>query len=196
MPIQNVWSAVVAQVRNVKPGHSVIHPNRDKASCKLTRLIIVLLLLASIALMLIVTVGGWSKLEGLRPVNFIWCALYLIVAFYIWRWSRGLLPIGAAIAILLLIIVVIAGTGLAGTSWFARNHSGFSGAQSLLGGKGLSPDILGIVTLVMIPVEIALIVIAMIGFAQGWNVELEVPDEEAKRRGSKVVAKGPEAAAA
>jgi hypothetical protein len=39
-------------------------------------------------------------------------------------------------------------------------------------------------------------VIAMIGFAQGWNVELEVPDEEAKRRGSKAVATGPETAAA
>jgi hypothetical protein len=186
----------VAQVRNVKPGHTVIHPNRDKASCKMTRLVIVLLLLASIGLMLIITIGGWSKLEGLRPVNFIWCALYLVVAFFIWRWSRGLLPIGAAIAILLLIIAVIAGTGVAGTSWFDRNHQGFGGAQSLLGGKGLSPDVLGTVTLVIIPVEIALIVIAMIGFAQGWNVELEVPDEEAKRRGSKVVAKGPETAAA
>jgi hypothetical protein len=196
MAVQNVWSGVVAQVRNVKPGHTVIHPNRDKASCKMTRLTIVLLLLASIGLMLIVTIGGWSKLEGLRPVNFIWCALYLIVAFYIWRWSRGLLPIGAAFAILLLIIAVIAGTGLSGTSWFDRNHQGFNGAQSLLGGKGLSPDVLGVVTLVIIPVEVALIVIAMIGFAQGWNVELEVPDEEAKRRGSKVVAKGPETAAA
>jgi hypothetical protein len=33
----------------------------------------------------------------------------------------------------------------------------------------------------------------MLGFAQGWNVETEVPVEEAKRRGSKPVAVGPDA---
>jgi hypothetical protein len=196
MPVQIVSSAVVAQVRNVRPGHTVIHPNRDKASCKLTRLVVVLILLASIGLMLIVTIGGWSKLQGLKPINFAWCAVYLVVAFYIWRWSRGLLPIAAAFAILLLIIAVIAGTGLAGTSWFDRSHQGFGVAHSMLGGKGLSPDVLGTVTVLLIPVEVALIVVALVGFAQGWNVELEVPDEEAKRRGSKAVAKGPEAAPA
>jgi hypothetical protein len=161
-----------------------------------TRLVVVLILLASIGLMLIVTIGGWSKLQGLKPINFAWCVVYLVVAFYIWRWSRGLLPIAAAFAMLLLIIAVIAGTGLAGTSWFDRGHQGFGAAHSMLGGKGLSPDVLGTVTVLLIPVEIALIVVALVGFAQGWNVELEVPDEEAKRRGSKVVAKGPEAAAA
>ena len=31
----------------------------------------------------------------------------------------------------------------------------------------------------------------MIAFAQGWNVEQEVPEEEARRRGSKTVARGP-----
>jgi hypothetical protein len=186
----------VAQVRNVRPGHTVIHPNRDKAVCKLTRLVIVAILLASIALMLIVTIGGWSKLQGLKPVNFAWCILYLIVAFYIFRWSRGLLPIAAAFAILLLIVVVIAGTGLAGTSWFDRNHAGYAASHSLLGGQGLSSSVLGLVTIILIPVEAALIVLAMVGFAQGWNVEIEVSDEEAKRRGSKAVARGPETAAA
>jgi hypothetical protein len=186
----------VAQVRNVRPGHTVIHPNRDKAGCKLTRLIIVAILLASIALMLIATIGGWSKLQGLKPVNFAWCILYLIVAFYIFRWSRGLLPIAAAFAILLLIVAVIAGTGLAGTSWSDRNHQGFAAAQSMLGGKGLSSSVLSLVTIILIPVEAALIVLAMVGFAQGWNVEIEVSDEEAKRRGSKAVAKGSETATA
>jgi hypothetical protein len=195
-PIQNVSSAVMAQVRNVRPGYAVIHPNRDKAICKLTKLIIVLILLASIALMLVLTIGGWSKLQGLKPVNFAWCILYVIVAFYISRWSRGLLPIAAALGILLLIIAVIAGTGLDGTSWFDRSHHGFASPQSLLGGSGLGPSALGTITVILIPVEVALIVFTMIGFSQGWNVELEVPEEEAKRRGSKTIARGPEAAAA
>ncbi len=186
----------MAQVRNVSPGYVVIHPNRDKAICKLTKLIVVGLLIASVVLMVILTVGGWSKLQGMKPVNFIWSAVYLVIAFYILRWARGLLPIAAALAVLLLIIAVISGFGLDGTSWFDRNHHGFGAAQSLFGGNGLGTDVLGTITLLLIPVEIALVVFAMIGFAQGWNVELEVPEEEARRRGSKPIAHGPTAATA
>ena len=68
--------------------------------------------------------------------------------------------------------------------------------QSLLGGKGLGDQVLGSVTLLLIPVEIALIVFAMIGFAQGWNVEIEVTEEEAQKRGSKPIARGPSTATA
>ena len=186
----------VAQVRNVRPGYAVIHPNRDKAICKLTKLVIIGILLASVALMLIVTIGGWSKLQGMKPVNFVWMFLYLVVAYYIARWARGLLPIAAALAILLLIIAAIATLGLAGTSWFDRTNSGFGPAQSLFGGAGLSPGLLGTLTLLLIPVELALIVVAMVGFSQGWNVETEVPVEEARRRGSKPIATGPDTAEA
>ncbi len=186
----------MAQVRNIRPGYTVIHPNRDKAWCKLTKLLVVLILLASTALMLTLTIGGWSKLQGMKPVNFIWCVAYLIIAVYIWRWNRGLLPIAAALGILLLIIAAIAGTGLAGTSWFDRNHRGFAPSQSLFGGSGLGTSLLGSLTLLLAPVEVLLIVFAMIGFAQGWNVELEVPEDEARRRGSKPAAHGPQVAAA
>jgi hypothetical protein len=185
----------VAQVRNVRPGYAVIHPNRDKAICKITKLVIVGILLASIGLMLILTIGGWSKLEGMKPVNFIWCFLDLVLAVYILRWARGLLPIAAALGILLLIIVVIAGLGLTGASWFDRNHVGFGGAQSLFGGAGLSNGVLGAITMILIPVELALIVLSLVGFAQGWNVETEVPEEEARKRGSKPIATGPSNAA-
>jgi hypothetical protein len=157
---------------------------------------VVLVLLVSVGLMLIITIGGWSKLEGMKPLNFLLCFLYLVLAVFIWRWSRGLLPIAAALAILLLIVAVIAGTGIAGTSWLDRSHAGFGATQSLFGGKGLGANFLGLVTILMIPVELLLIVVAMIGFAQGWNVETEIPEDEARRRGSKTVARGPEAATA
>lgn len=186
----------MAQVRNIRPGYTVIHPNREKASCRVTKLVVVLILVISVALMLALTIGGWSELQGLKPVNFIWCLVYLLIAFYVWRWSRGVLPIAAGLAMLLLIIAVIAGTGLSGTSWFDREHAGFAPAQSLFGGGGLSDGTLGFLTILLIPVQVALIVFAMIGFAQGWNVELEVPEEEAGRRGSPPVARGPQPAAA
>lgn len=172
------------QRRTVTPGYTVIYPNRDKASSKTTKAIVIALLLISVALMLIVTVGGWSKLQGMKPVNFVWMATYLVIAFYIGtRWARGLLPIATTMAILLLIMAVIAGTGAAGTSWFDRSHYGFAPAQTLFGGAGLSADLLGLITLLIAPVQVLLIFFAMLGFAQSWNVELEVPAEEARRRG-------------
>lgn len=173
----------MAPKRSVTPGYKVVYPNRDKAASKVVKWIVVLILLASVVLMLLLTIGGWSKLQGLKPVNIIWCIVYVLIAIYIARWSRGLLPIAAALAILLLILAVIAGTGVSGTSWFDRNHVGFAAPETPFGGKGLSPDVLGTLTLILAPVQLALIVFAMWGFSQGWNVETEVPDDEAKQRG-------------
>jgi hypothetical protein len=170
------------QSRTLTPGYVVTYPNRDKPASKATKGMVVLILLVSVALMLIVTIGGWSKLQGLKPINFIWCAVYLVIAFYVSRWNRGLLPIAAALGILLLIISLIAGTGAAGTSWFDRNHAGFASAKTIFGPKGLDPDMLGLITLLMAPVQVLLIFFTMRGFSQGWNVELEVPMDEAKRR--------------
>lgn len=182
----------MAQHRTLTPGYVVVYPNREKASSHITKAIITIIMLVSVALMLIVTIGGWSKLQGLKPVNFIWVIAYLIMAFYIFtRWARGLLPITAGLAILLLMMTVIAGVGASGTSWFDRSHSGFVGAQSLFGGAGLSSNMLGLLTILIAPVQVLLIFFAMFGFAQGWNVEVEVPAEEAKRRGYTPAHTGP-----
>jgi hypothetical protein len=177
----------VPPVRNLQPGRTIVYPNREKAASKATKAIVVFILLVSVGLMLIVTIGGWSKLQGLKAVNFAWCIIYLIIAFYIGtRWARGLLPIAAAMAILLLILSLIAGFGISGTSWFDRSHAGFAPADTLFGGKGLDPDTLGVVTLLIAPVQALLILFAMRGFAQGWNIEVEMPIEEAKRRGHRM----------
>ena len=158
----------VPPVRNLQPGHTIVYPNRDKAASKATKAIVVFILLVSVGLMLIVTIGGWSKLQGLKAVNFAWCLVYLIIAFYIaTRWARGLLPIAAAMAILLLILALIAGTGVSGTSWFDRSHVGFAPPDTLFGGTGLDPDMLGLITLLIAPVQALLILFAMRGFAQG-----------------------------
>jgi len=174
----------VPAVRNLPPGYTVIHPNRHKAACKATRAIVVLILVVSVAMLLVVTIGGWSKLQGLKPLNFAWCIADLILAFYIWRWARALLPIAAALAVLLLIVAMIAGIGLGGTSWFDRGHSGFAASRSMFGGGGLSPNTLGVVTVLIAPVQLLLAFFAMQGFSQGWNVEQELTIEEAGRRGS------------
>jgi hypothetical protein len=174
----------MAATRSVTPGYTVVYPNREKVASKTMKAAVTLILLASVALILIVTIGGWSQLEGMKPLIFFWCVAYLIIAFYVFvRWSRGMLPIAAGLAILLLMVAIVAGLGLSGTSWFDRSHAGFAYAQSLFGGKGLSADTLGAVTLLLIPVQLLLILFALIAFAQGWNVEQEVPIEEARKRG-------------
>jgi hypothetical protein len=174
----------MAQRRILTPGYVVVYPNREKATSKATKATVAFILLVSVALILIITIGGWSKLQGLKAVNFAWCIAYLLIAFYVMaRWTRGLLPMAAALAILLLILALIAGTGVSGTSWFDREHAGFASPQTLFGGDGLSPDMLGLLTLILVPVQALLILFAMRGFAQAWNVEVEVPEEEARRRG-------------
>jgi lysylphosphatidylglycerol synthetase-like protein (DUF2156 family) len=174
----------MARARNLRPGYEISYPNREKVSSQVTKAIVVLLLLVSVALMLVVTIGGWSKLEGEQPLNFFFIIVYLVFAFYIARWKRGLLPMAAALGIVLLILAVISATGAGGTSWFDRNHPGFAPPQSLFGGTGLSPDALGLATVLMIPVEALLIFFALQGFSQGWNVELEVPGDLSHRSGT------------
>ena len=182
--------------KTLRPGYVVVHPNRERAACKLTKAIVVAILLASTVLVLVLTIGGWSKLQGLEPVDFIWCAAYVVIAVYVWRWTRGLLPIAAALGILLAVMALIAAAGFDGTSWFARNHPAFAPPRSLFGTAGLSPDVLGALTVLLIPIEIALVVVAIIGFSQRWNVELEIPEEEARKRGLAPSRHGPKPASA
>jgi hypothetical protein len=171
--------------RRLPPGHVITYPNRDKVVSKATKLIIVLILLVSVALILAVTIGGWSKLQGLSWLDFAWCLVYLAIAAMVaLRWARGLLPIAAAFAILLLIIALIAGFGGSGTSWFERHHVDYAKTQSLFGGAGFSPDVLGTLVLLIAPVQLLLIIFAMQGFSQGWNVEVEKHVDDLHGRGS------------
>jgi len=47
---------------------------------------------------------------------------------------------------------------------------------------GLPPGLLGLLTVILIPLEFLLIVFAMRGFSQKWNVEIEMTREEYNRR--------------
>ena len=76
----------------------VTHPNRDKPVVQATRATVIVLLLASAALVLIVTVGGWSVLEGAIPVQIGYVVVYVTLAFYAGRWNRGVLPVASALA--------------------------------------------------------------------------------------------------
>jgi lysylphosphatidylglycerol synthetase-like protein (DUF2156 family) len=147
----------------------LVHPNRDKASSKASRSIVVLLLLVSAGLILIVTVGGWSHLQGAQPVNFAYIIVYLVMAFVVARWSRGVLPVAAALAIIFCVFCAVAGP-----AWFDRDKAGFDS-------PALDPALLGLLTLILIPVQLLLTAFAMQAFQQQWNVEVEVTQDEANR---------------
>jgi hypothetical protein len=148
-------------------GVVVTHPNRDKPIVQSTRVVVVVLLIVTIVLLLINTIGGWSVLEGALPVQFGFILAYMLMAFYAARWSRGVLPLSAALAVLLAIFALVAAPG-----WFDRNQAGF--AQPLL-----NAGLIGVITLLIIPVQMLLVAFAMRGFNQGWNVELERRDPAA-----------------
>jgi len=137
------------------------HPNREKASSKATKAVVILLLLVSVVLMLIVTIGGWDALEGAKPVQVGYILLYLVMAFFVARWNRGVLPVAAALAIILLIFAAVATP-----EWFDRDKTGFADPT-------LNEDVLGLVTALLVPVQVLLIAFAMRGFTQSWNVEVE-----------------------
>jgi hypothetical protein len=82
-------------------GVIIVHPNRDKPAVKATKAAVILLLLVSAGLMGIVAVGGWSALAGQKPSLIAYILIYLILAFYAARWNRGVLPVAAALAIIL-----------------------------------------------------------------------------------------------
>ena len=145
----------------------ITHPNRDKPVVRATRATVIALLLASAGLVLIVTVGGWNVLEGAVVVQIAYIAVYLLFALFAARWNRGVLPVAAALAVLLAIFSLVAAP-----SWFHRSKFGFEQPS-------LNPELLGLITIVIAIVQLLLVAFAMRGFNQGWNVELERRDPAA-----------------
>jgi hypothetical protein len=167
MVIVEMSSAMFPTAGERSAGMIVTHPNRDKPVVQATRATVVLLLLVSAGLVLIVTIGGWSLLSGLIPVQFAFVLAYLVLAVTAARWNRGALPIAAVLAVLLGIFALVAGP-----SWFARDKSGF--AQPTI-----DSGLLGLLTLLIVPVQMLLVAFAMRGFKQDWHVELERRDPAA-----------------
>src|SRR3954453_4958861 len=122
-----------------RPGYVIEHPNREKAVSKATKAVVVLLLLASAALMIIVTVGGWDALEGARPLQRAFIVVYIVMALFIARWNRGLLPVAAALSIILLIFAAVSTP-----AWFDRDASGFTS-------PALGESVIGMLTFILVP---------------------------------------------
>jgi hypothetical protein len=142
---------------------AIDHPNREKAASKATRAIVVALLLASALVVALITIGAWDALVGAKPLQVAYILLYVGIAVLVLRWSRGVLPLAAALAIVLLIFAAVAVPG-----WYARDKDGFSD-------PAIGADLAGLLTALLIPLQALLIAFATRGFRQAWNVEVERP---------------------
>jgi hypothetical protein len=152
-------------------GTVLVHPNRDKPESKATRAVVILLLVTSAVLILVVTLGGWSQLQGMQIVSFGYALLYIPMAYFVARWNRGVLPVAAGLAILFAVVAAVAGP-----AWFERDMAGFDD-------PALEPSVLGLLTIILVPVQLLLAAFAMRGFQQQWSTEVEVSCDEADRHG-------------
>ncbi len=147
----------------VREGYELWRPNREKAASKATKALVALILAISAVLILIVTFGGWDRLQSssVGVLTIFWAGLYILFAVLVMGWRRGVLPVAAASAMIMSIFA-----GVAAGAWFARDKDG-------LESPALPEELLGTLALVIIAVQIALIIVAMIGFNQGWHIEEE-----------------------
>jgi hypothetical protein len=153
------------EATEVRQGYELWRPNREKAESNAMRAIIVFVLLVSAGMVFVITLGGWQRLQGasVGAMSLIYAGLYLLFAFLVARWNRGVLPVASALAVILAIFAAIAGP-----AWFDRSKDGLSG-------PALPDDLLGLLCLLLVPVQLILIVVSMIGFNQNWHVEEERP---------------------
>jgi lysylphosphatidylglycerol synthetase-like protein (DUF2156 family) len=150
---------------SVRPGYELWRPNREKSQTQTTKAIVSFVLLVSAALMVVITIGGWTRLEGasVAIMSLLWAGLYVFFALLVARWNRGVLPVAATLAIILAIFAAVAAPG-----WFARDKPGLSPPP-------LPDDLLGLLTILVVPVQLVLIAVAMVAFNQNWHVEEERP---------------------
>jgi lysylphosphatidylglycerol synthetase-like protein (DUF2156 family) len=153
------------EATSVRPGYELWRPNREKASSQSMKAIVALVLVVSAVLLIIVTLGGWERLQSssVAFMSLVYAGLYILFAVLIFNWNRGLLPVVASLALILTIFATIAAP-----AWFERSKDG-------LDSPALPEDLLGLLTVVLVPVQILLIVVSLVAFNQEWHVEEERP---------------------
>jgi hypothetical protein len=147
----------------IRPGYELWRPNREKAEAKSARTLVIFLLLVTAGIAFVITAGGWERLEGGKIFAIGYIVLYLLFAYLVARWNRGVLPVVSALAIILAIFA-----GIAAPAWFDRAKDGFDS-------PALPEELLGLLTLLLVPVQVILIAVAMVAFNQDWHVEEERP---------------------
>jgi hypothetical protein len=153
------------EVTSARPGYELWRPNREKSDARMTKALVALVLLISAGLIVLITLGGWERLQGsaVATMSLLWAGIYVLFAYLVARWNRGVLPVASALAVVLAIFAAVAAP-----AWFDRAREGLSS-------PALPEELLGLLSLILVPVQVILIAIAMFAFSQNWHVEEERP---------------------
>ncbi len=153
-------------VGEVRPGYELWRPNREKAESITTKFVLVLLLAATSAIAVIIAISGFSLITGgtvMAVVTLFYGLLYAFFAILVARWNRGILPVAAALSMILAIFCAVGAN-----SWFTRDKAGFE--------EGLLPvPLIGLLVIVLALLQIVVVAVALYGFNQDWHVEEERP---------------------
>ncbi|MGN6253654.1 MAG: hypothetical protein ACTHO8_01535 [Solirubrobacterales bacterium] len=153
-------------VGEVRPGYELWRPNREKPGSVTTKFVVVLLLAATAVIAGLITIGGWSVLKGGSGMGIV-CAIYAILyaffAIIVARWNRGVLPVVAALSMILAIFCAVGAE-----SWFNRDRAGF--AEPLLGSS-----FVGLLVILLGLLQIVVVAASLYAFNQEWHVEEERP---------------------
>ena len=172
-------------VGEARPGYELWHPNREKPDVVTTKFIVAFLMLATAALCALIAISGWSVLTGgggMGVVCLIYAALYLLFGIRALQWSRGVLPVGAALSMILAILCAVGAN-----SWFARDKDGFDEAL-------LPSALLGTLVVILGLLQLVVIAAALYGFNQEWHVEEERPIGSGEDYGAGAAPNAPQAA--
>src|SRR6476646_7402144 len=135
-------------VGEVRPGYELWRPNRERADAITTKVVLVFLLLATAALAILVAITGFSLMSGgttMAVVTLIYGLLYAFFGFLVARWNRGILPVAAALSMIMAIFCAVGAD-----SWFARDKSGFD--------DGLIPvTVIGLFVIILLLLQLILI---------------------------------------
>jgi hypothetical protein len=157
---------VGVSVGEVRPGYELWRPNREKADSVTTKIVTVILLAATSIIAIIIAITGFSLMSGgtgMAIMTLIYGLLYAFFAFLVLRWNRGILPVVAALSMILAILCAVGAD-----SWFARDKSGFE--------DGLIPvTLIGLFVVILALLQIILVAVALYGFNQEWHIEEERP---------------------
>ena len=153
-------------VGEARPGYELWHPNREKADVVTTKVVTAFLMFATAVVAGLITIGGFSLLSGgggMGIVCLIYVLLYAFFGYRVMHWSRGVLPVAAALSMILAIFCAVGAN-----SWFSRDKAGFDEAL-------IPTPLIGLLVVILLLLQILLIAVAFYAFNQAWNVEEERP---------------------
>jgi hypothetical protein len=70
------------EVTHVREGYELWRPNREKAESKTTKAVVAFVLFASAALIALIVLGGWERMQSssIAVMSLLWAGLYVFFA--------------------------------------------------------------------------------------------------------------------